>query len=105
MPANRAVHIVAHETYPGHHTENAWKEQRLVRERGFLEESLLVAVGAKALRGVLGVGHRTNAIAQHAFRSQVRHVRRACAHRRQGWRVVIFLDRSFQRLKNLVAQR
>ncbi|MGZ8694577.1 MAG: hypothetical protein ACXWYS_03980 [Gaiellaceae bacterium] len=42
MPAIRAVKIVAHETYPGHHTEHVWKEQRLVRDRGLLEESLLM---------------------------------------------------------------
>jgi hypothetical protein len=34
------VHVVAHETYPGHHTERAWKEQLLVRDRGRVEESL-----------------------------------------------------------------
>jgi hypothetical protein len=34
--------LVAHELYPGHHTEHAWKEQGLVRERGVLEESILL---------------------------------------------------------------
>jgi hypothetical protein len=34
------VHVVAHETYPGHHTEHAWKEQALVREQGRIEETL-----------------------------------------------------------------
>lgn len=34
------VHVVAHETYPGHHTEHAWKEQTLVREQGRIEETL-----------------------------------------------------------------
>jgi hypothetical protein len=34
--------LSVHETYPGHHTEHAWKEQLLVRERGQLEESLIV---------------------------------------------------------------
>jgi hypothetical protein len=34
------VHVVAHETYPGHHTEHAWKEQILVREQGWIEETL-----------------------------------------------------------------
>jgi hypothetical protein len=33
---------VAHETYPGHHTEHAWKEQGLVRERGQIEEALML---------------------------------------------------------------
>jgi hypothetical protein len=41
-PLNPAflVHVVAHETYPGHHTEHAWKEQLLVREQGLIEETL-----------------------------------------------------------------
>jgi hypothetical protein len=36
------VHLVAHETYPGHHTEHAWKEHLLVDGQGKLEESLLL---------------------------------------------------------------
>jgi hypothetical protein len=31
--------LIAHETYPGHHTEHAWKEEFLVR-RGQLEETI-----------------------------------------------------------------
>jgi hypothetical protein len=34
------VELAAHEVYPGHHTEHAVKEQRLVREQGLLEESI-----------------------------------------------------------------
>jgi hypothetical protein len=34
--------IVAHELYPGHHTEHVLKEQLLVRERGRLEETILM---------------------------------------------------------------
>ena len=34
--------LVAHEGYPGHHTEHALKEQRLVRELGRIEASLLL---------------------------------------------------------------
>src|SRR5207253_1585360 len=34
--------LVAHEIYPGHHTEHAWKEQLLVRDRGSLEESIFL---------------------------------------------------------------
>ena len=33
-------HLVAHEAYPGHHTEHSRKEAGLVRERGWIEESL-----------------------------------------------------------------
>ena len=34
-----AAHLVAHELYPGHHTDHAWKEQVLYRDGGRLEES------------------------------------------------------------------
>jgi hypothetical protein len=34
--------LVAHELYPGHHTERAWKEQLLYLERGLLEESVVI---------------------------------------------------------------
>jgi hypothetical protein len=32
--------VVAHELYPGHHTEHAWKEALLVRGEGHLEETV-----------------------------------------------------------------
>jgi hypothetical protein len=34
--------LVAHEIYPGHHTEHSWKEQLLVRGRDHLEESIFL---------------------------------------------------------------
>jgi hypothetical protein len=39
------AHLISHETYPGHHTEKAWKELLLVRERDQLEETILM-IGA-----------------------------------------------------------
>jgi hypothetical protein len=36
------VHTVAHETYPGHHLEHAWKEADLVDGRGRLEATILL---------------------------------------------------------------
>ena len=44
IPLNASIvaQLVAHELYPGHHTEHAWKEQLLYRERGQLEESVLM---------------------------------------------------------------
>ena len=36
------VHVVAHETYPGHHLEHAWKEADLVDGQGRLEASILL---------------------------------------------------------------
>jgi hypothetical protein len=34
------VHLVGHEVYPGHHTEHAVKEQRLIRDQGRIEEGI-----------------------------------------------------------------
>jgi hypothetical protein len=45
MVPNFVTELMAHEIYPGHHTEHAWKEQLLVREQGRLEESILM-IGA-----------------------------------------------------------
>ena len=36
------VDTVAHETYPGHHLEHAWKEADLVERQGRLESSLIL---------------------------------------------------------------
>ena len=36
------IGLVSHETYPGHHTEHAWKDRLLVQEGGQLEESILL---------------------------------------------------------------
>jgi hypothetical protein len=41
ISANSVVALMAHELYPGHHTERTWKEQ-LLYGRGRLEESVLV---------------------------------------------------------------
>ena len=38
--ASDLVMLAAHEAYPGHHTERVVKEQLLVRDRGFAEESI-----------------------------------------------------------------
>lgn len=38
--AHQLIGTMAHETFPGHHLEHAWKEQRLVREQGRLEASI-----------------------------------------------------------------
>jgi hypothetical protein len=43
MSAIDLLTLALHETYPGHHTERAVKEQRLVRGRGLLEESLVLS--------------------------------------------------------------
>jgi hypothetical protein len=49
--------LVAHETYPGHHTEHAWKEELLVRERDQLEETILLIGTPQSLiaEGIAGL--------------------------------------------------
>jgi hypothetical protein len=61
LAAERALHMVAHETYPGHHTEHAWKEQLLVRDGGRLEQAVLMIGTPQALiaEGIAETGART----------------------------------------------
>jgi Bacterial protein of unknown function (DUF885) len=40
--AYRLPDLIAHELYPGHHTEHAWKEALLVDERGDLTETIFL---------------------------------------------------------------
>ena len=42
MLSLRLGHLVAHEAYPGHHTEHSRKEAGLVRQRGFQEETIFI---------------------------------------------------------------
>lgn len=51
------VELAAHEAYPGHHTEHAWKEQKLVREGVRLEESILMIGTPQSLisEGIAGL--------------------------------------------------
>ena len=51
------VELAAHEAYPGHHTEHTWKEQRLVREAGYVEETAAMIGTPAALiaEGIAGV--------------------------------------------------
>ncbi|HUY64989.1 MAG TPA: hypothetical protein VMV14_10810 [Acidimicrobiales bacterium] len=43
------AHLVAHEAYPGHHTEHSRKEVGLVRRRHYLEESIFLVGTPSAL--------------------------------------------------------
>ena len=43
------IHLVAHEVYPGHHTEHALKEQLLARDRGAIEEAIQLVPTPQAL--------------------------------------------------------
>jgi len=57
MTPSFVAELVAHEAYPGHHTEHAWKEQLLVRDRGQAEESALMVGTAASLisEGIAGL--------------------------------------------------
>jgi hypothetical protein len=69
--------LVAHETYPGHHTEHAWKEQQLVRERGQLEETIslvgtpqaLVSEGIGEVGAEVLLGEELDDLAAHHLRA------------------------------------
>ncbi len=97
------VPLVAHEIYPGHHTEHAWKESLLVRGRNFVEESLFL-VGTPQC--VVSEGIATQALdilspaAEHACAARLaerglgydvdlaREVREATAPLRRVWPTV-----------------
>ena len=49
--ADDLAHTVAHETYPGHHLEHAWKDADLVEERRRVESSLLLINTPECLIG------------------------------------------------------
>ena len=51
---------IAHETYPGHHLEHAWKEADLVRAAGRLESSVLLINTPECLisEGLAELGYR-----------------------------------------------
>lgn len=52
------VHLVAHEIYPGHHTEHAVKEQLLIRDQGHIEEGIQLVPTPQAVlsEGIAEVG-------------------------------------------------
>jgi len=45
------VHLVAHEVFPGHHTEHAVKEQLLIRDEGKIEEGIQLVPTPQAVIG------------------------------------------------------
>jgi hypothetical protein len=50
--------VAMHETYPGHHAEACLKEQLLVRERGLLEQTIVLVPTPQSLvaEGIAGLG-------------------------------------------------
>jgi hypothetical protein len=67
--------LVAHEMYPGHHTEHAWKEALLVDEEGKLEETLqltgtpqaILSEGIATMALEVGYGDEADAAAVRIF--------------------------------------
>ncbi|MEA2631124.1 MAG: hypothetical protein QOE66_1343 [Chloroflexota bacterium] len=60
VPIADLIGLVAHEAYPGHHVEHAWKEADLVDERGRLEASILLINTPECLisEGLADLGQR-----------------------------------------------
>jgi hypothetical protein len=58
MWSYRLAEFVTHEIYPGHHTENVWKEAELITGRGYVEAAIFAAPAQKALltEGMADVG-------------------------------------------------
>lgn len=67
--------LVAHEAYPGHHTEHAWKEALLVDGNGYLEETIflvgtpqaVVSEGIAMVALDMALGDETDAVAARVF--------------------------------------
>jgi hypothetical protein len=57
MATNLLTELMAHELYPGHQTEHAWKEQLLLREGGQTEASILLIGTPESLiaEGIAGL--------------------------------------------------
>src|SRR3954452_19221146 len=62
LPSRAAelLHVAAHESYPGHHLEHAWKEAELVDRRRRMEASILLINTPECLisEGLADLGHR-----------------------------------------------
>jgi len=54
------IHVLAHETFPGHHLEHAWHEADLVLGQGRMEASILLINTPECLisEGLADLGHR-----------------------------------------------
>jgi len=75
-------HLVAHEAYPGHHTEHSRKEAGLLRRRGHLEESIFLVGTPQCLlaEGLADLGmevllgdDRISVVGDHLRRHRVRY--------------------------------
>lgn len=73
MATNFLTELMAHELYPGHQTEHAWKEQLLYREGGLLEASILMIGTPESLiaEGIAGLAAEMVLEDEDAFAAEV----------------------------------
>jgi len=73
MATNFVTELMAHELYPGHQTEHAWKEQLLYREAGRPESSILMIGTPESLiaEGIAGVADSMVLEDEDAFTAEV----------------------------------
>ncbi|HEV2902530.1 MAG TPA: hypothetical protein VGW30_04640 [Gaiellaceae bacterium] len=73
LNASFGVELMAHELYPGHHTEHAWKEAELFRGGGRLEESALMIGTPSSLiaEGIAGLAIEMVVDDQDSFAAEV----------------------------------
>jgi hypothetical protein len=67
--------LVAHEAYPGHHTEYSIKEQHLYRQKDYLEHSILLCNTPSAL---ISEGIATNALQAVASKDEITSILLQC---------------------------
>jgi hypothetical protein len=110
MATNFLTELMAHELYPGHQTEHAWKEQLLLREAGQTEASILMVGAPESLiaEGIAGLAVEIVLEDQDAFTAEllarhgiaydadlaraVREVRRPLARVRDNAAMMIYED-------------
>jgi hypothetical protein len=73
MATNFVTELMAHELYPGHQTEHAWKEQLLLREAGQTEASILMIGTPESLiaEGIAGLAAKIVLQDEDAFAAEV----------------------------------
>jgi hypothetical protein len=73
MATNFLTELMAHELYPGHQTEHAWKEQLLYREGGRSEASILMIGTPESLiaEGIAGLAFSMVLENEDAFAAEV----------------------------------
>jgi hypothetical protein len=73
MATNFLTELMAHELYPGHQTEHAWKEQLLYREGGRPETSILMIGTPESLiaEGIAGLAAEMVLEDEDAFAAEV----------------------------------